>query len=487
MRTCGSRTREASWTAAVLCRFFLTIIFACSSQAAELGDSVVLIYNSSSKDSKDIAHHYAERRAVPREQIIGLDLPDTENITRADYRKKFEQPLVKFLEEKKLFTFDAAKRLTAAKIRYAVLCYGVPLRILEDTSIIEPEATNLPPEIHRNGAAVDSELSFLPYHYQKLTLTGPLPNPLRLVTNEFFLNPVNGVLMVARLDGPTPAIARALVDKAMQAETNGLWGRAYFDLRGLTNGDYKMGDDWIRTAAEAAKRYGFDTITDEKEQTFSTNFPMSQIALYAGWYDINISGPFTQLPVEFMPGAIAYHLHSYSAQSLRTTNQHWCGPLLAAGATATMGCVDEPLLAGTPDVGYFFNALFHGFTFGEAASGAQQLLSWQTTVVGDPLYRPFGNQPRELHEKLIREKNSVVEWSHVRIVNLNLARGESLQQLAEYLEKEAMTKTSAVLLEKLGDLYQAQGKNEEAKKAWGKALKLNCTRQQWVRLQSELF
>ena len=40
---------------------------------------------------------------------------------------------------------------------------------------------------------------------------------------------------------------------------------------------------------------------------------MSQIALYAGWYERNASGPFAQPKVEFMPGAFAYHLHSFSA------------------------------------------------------------------------------------------------------------------------------------------------------------------------------
>jgi hypothetical protein len=36
-------------------------------------------------------------------------------------------------------------------------------------------------------------------------------------------------------------------------------------------------------------------------------------------------------------------------------------------------------------------AFGNGYTFGEAAWAAQPVLSWQTTVIGDPLYRPFGN------------------------------------------------------------------------------------------------
>ena len=47
---------------------------------------------------------------------------------------------------------------------------------------------------------------------------------------------------------------------------------------------------------------------------------MSQIAIYCGWYDENVSGPFTLPKVEFMPGAFAYHLHSFSAATLRSAN-----------------------------------------------------------------------------------------------------------------------------------------------------------------------
>ena len=120
---------------------------------------------------------------------------------------------------------------------------------------------------------------------------------------------------------------------------------------------------------------------------------MSHIAIYAGWYASDVNGPFALPKVEFMPGAFAYHLHSFSADTLRSTTANWCGPLLAKGATCTMGCVYEPYLAATPNIAFFLQALFNGYTFGEAAWAAQAALSWQTTVIGDPLYRPFGKPP----------------------------------------------------------------------------------------------
>ena len=130
-----------------------------------------------------------------------------------------------------------------------------------------------------------------------------------------------------------------------------------------------------------------------------------------------------------MPGAFAYHLHSFSAHTLRSTNQHRCGPLLAAGATATMGCIDEPYLTGTPDMAVFFSRWLSGFTYGEAACVAQHGVSWQTTVVGDPLYRPFAADPRAQNEQLVARHSPWVEWSDLRLVDINLAAGAAPGQI----------------------------------------------------------
>jgi len=334
---------------------------------------------------------------------------------------------------------------------------------------------------------VDTELACLPITYAGYSLVGPMANPFLAVTNAAWLNPTNGLLMVARLDAPTPSLARGLVDKALQAETDGLWGRAYFDLRNIRDPGYKPGDDWIRNASQVAKQLGFETVIDENEDVWPASFPMSQIALYAGWYRENVAGPFTLPEVEFMPGAFAYHLHSFSANSLRTTNQNWVGPLLAKGATCTMGCVNEPFLGGTPEVGIFMGRwLYFGFTFGEAAYASLPALSWQVTVVGDPLYHPFGRNPIEQYNELAARKSKWLEWSVLRIANLSRARGMGAAQVATLLEDTPTTRESAVLNEKLGDLYSELGKPASAISAYEKALTLNPSPQQRIRLRLTL-
>jgi len=486
------------------------------------GDEVVVVYNRRvAPDSRLVAEHYAQRRGVPAGQVIGLSLPDSENMTRAQYREQLERPLLQELEARHLVAFqheiipatterpgDISSRPAESKIRYLALCYGVPLRVVHDPTLNEPEADKLPEPLRRNEAAVDSELALLPRsqfkrlaakgpegqkgasaapRVERFMITGAFRNPFYGITDAALLNPTNGIFLVARLDGPSGTIARELVDKAMEAETNGLWGRAFFDARGITNGPYKVGDDWIRNASQIVRRQGYETCLDDKPATLPASFPLAQAAIYAGWYDANVSGPFKRPSVEFMPGAIAYHLHSFSASTLRSDSQAWVGPLLAKGATATMGCVAEPYLDLTPDLGVFFSRLLGlRFTFGEAAYASQIALSWQTTVVGDPLYRPAAKQPRELHEELERRHSPLLEWSHLRVVDLNLATGLPAGDLIVYLQEIPLTRQSAVLEQKLGDLYLDLGKVGDGAAEYQKALKLKPSPHQKIHLQLTL-
>ncbi|HEY5233318.1 MAG TPA: TIGR03790 family protein, partial [Verrucomicrobiae bacterium] len=258
------------------------------------GDEVVLIYNSRVPESKAVAEHYAQVRDVPKTQIFGFALTTNEVMSRDEFRSSLQLPLAKKLEADRLWklaplTIPAtngrpervASHVVASKIRYAVLCYGVPLKIASDRNIHEAAADKMQPEFQRNDASVDSELAWLPLADRDFLLTGPFPNWLYGTTNTDLLNPTNGILLVARLDGPTAEIASGLVDKAVQAETSGLWGRAYFDARGLVKtNSYYLGDAWILEAAEIARRLGFETVVDDKPETFPADFPMSSIAIY---------------------------------------------------------------------------------------------------------------------------------------------------------------------------------------------------------------
>jgi tetratricopeptide (TPR) repeat protein len=76
----------------------------------------------------------------------------------------------------------------------------------------------------------------------------------------------------------------------------------------------------------------------------------------------------------------------------------------------------------------------------------------------------------------------LIEWSHLRIVNLSLVHGVAPAKLVDYLQGVDTTAQSAVLTEKLGDLYQMESLPNLALQSWQQALKLNPSALQAVRL-----
>ena len=460
------------------CLIALTAMAQCV--ALGQGGSVAVLFNSTLPESKAIAEHYAKLRGVPAGHLIGLPLSDGHTISRREFTTKLEQPLAAELAKRKLLDGKTAS------IRYLVLCWGVPIRVDKDNSLNEDGRSQAAPPLRRNEASVDSELAMLPQLGQAPKRFGFVSNPVFRQADAQQISPANGVLMVARLDGPSPELAKRLVDRAVDAESSGLWGRAYIDLRGISVGQFKVGDDRLRKVIEIMRRSGFATVVDEKPETLPVGFPASHIAFYAGWYGINVEGVFAESTVEFMPGAIAYHLHSFNGSMIRDAHARWIGPFINKGVTATFGTVYEPYLELTPDLPLFFSRLISdGFTFGEAGYASSRALSWQTVFVGDPLYRPFGKSPEEVKAKLEQQNSPMLEWFHLLSVNQGLANGAPAKAAIEHLQQLPGTKGSSVLQEKLGELLAASGQAEAASAAYSAALKSSTSPKQKQRLTEE--
>lgn len=464
------------------------------------GGDVVVVYNSALPESKTVAEHYAQARQVPENHLFGFSLPKGLEISRADFTFDLQRPLADALSTNGLWKYGdivvpyhngvlkhTDHLVVSSQIRYLVLCYGVPLRIQEDPDLHEYGESNYPAGYRLNTASVDSELAWLPVINMHPTLVGPMQNWVYGSTNESLLSPTNGILPVSRLDGPTPEIASGLVDKAMAAERDGLWGRAYFDTRNIDKTDkYYYGDELIFGAAEVCTKLGYEINIDTNSETYPASFPMSHIAVYCGWYDWNADGPFGLPHVEFMPGAFAYHLHSFSAADIRSFTNNWVGPLLAKGATCTMGCVNEPYLQFTPNIAMFLNALAKGWTFGEAAWSAQAALSWQTTVVGDPLYRPFAKSPLERFRELRARHSPYLEWAYLSLMNQDLLHGAPVAKVAGFLDQLPESRQSAVISERLAELAEIDGRESAAIDYDQRALTLNPSPQQRIRLRLTL-
>lgn len=355
---------------------------------------IVVIYNERDPDSADLARYYASKRNIPKEQIVALKCSTAEEITRAEYDDAIAKPLREVFEKKgwwKLRKEDhPAGKVEETKMRFVALMRGVPLKIKPHFEAYEGDKPNgpMPIAIH-NEASVDSEISVLGVYTRQMS--GAMNNPYYRMNQRIADTPIAPLLLVCRLDAPTPELVRRMIDDSVATERTGLRGIAYIDARGTKEVGLIEGDKWIFGAAEIARKKGLPVVLDSGEGLFPVQYPMLHAAVYFGWYSEEVAGPFVRPDFRFERGAVAAHIHSFSATTLRDPKKAWCAPLISAGAAATMGNVYEPYLGLTTTFDVFFERLRGGYTFAESCYMAQRFLSWMTTFVGDPLYRPFAS------------------------------------------------------------------------------------------------
>jgi|SRR5579883_38478 len=402
--------------------FAIACLFAFSgfSFALEPKD-VWLVVNQNMPESRQVADHYIAKRGVPKENVVELDLPKGEDISRGDYDTKLAGPLRDVLKDKK------------DQVKVLVTTYGVPLRVgqqqpnedekkaLEKLRPELAEARKKLAELEKkkdadpkelatvrrqveglqsrervlthaeSQASVDSELMLL--WWDKYPLTRWVPNPLYMQASEKYRKSVPPVVLVSRLDGPSVEIAKRLVDDAIAAEKNGLKGKVVIDARGTrfdpksdSGHGYGGYDESMRETAELLKKAGFTVELDDKGDVLKPG-SAKDVAIYCGWYS---HANFVDC-CEYVQGAIAWHLASSEAVTLRNKDSKvWCPNLLKKGVCATLGPVAEPYTIGFPKPAEFFGLIATGeYTLVECYARTMLFCSWMTVLVGDPLYNPY--------------------------------------------------------------------------------------------------
>ncbi len=359
----------------------------------DLGSRVVILANSRQPESVELAGFYAQARSIPVANVIALPLPTEESITWREFVDQVWQPLQDELIRRGWIEGTTSELLDrfgrrrfargSHRIAYLVTCRGVPLRIYPDPTLL-PEKPERPirAEFNTNCAAVDSELSLLAAgSYEP---TGMQPNPLYGKAQPTAFDQ-ELVVKVSRLDGPTWKSAQHLVTAALEAEQAGVQGRYYVDV----GGPVPEGDRWLKSAGTVLAGLGFDGDVETTNALFDEAARFDAPVFYFGWYAVNLNGPFAREGFVFPPGAVALHIHSFSAQTLHSETTGWTGPLVARGVTATVGNVFEPYLVFTHRPDLLALGLARGMNFGDAVYLALPSLSWQAVAVGDPLYRPL--------------------------------------------------------------------------------------------------
>ncbi|MEX0325703.1 MAG: TIGR03790 family protein [Puniceicoccaceae bacterium] len=453
-------------------------------QATPGPESVVVVANPAMEGSLKVARHYMQQRAIPEENLILLETVTEEKIGRQAFIETLYNPLLAGLLEKKLIdafegSTDAYGRDTvtvfSTKVRYVVLCYGIPAHVTgpppaetDDTDLLRRHlkgrhlgliGTFMEGNMARTDASVDGELSLL--LFRDMPFRGFYPNPL-----YGNLNPQESrnILRVTRLDGPSPEAVIRMIGNALEGERQGLKGRAYVDEDGR-GGGFAIGNEWMAKTASQFEQLGFDLSHDKKRSTFQAADRFDAPVLYAGWYAHHRNGPFVVPGWTFPKGAVAAHLHSFSARPIRSANKGWVGPLIEKGVSATFGNVAEPYLSFTHQFDGFFIALSQGWNFGDAAYLALPGLSWQGVAIGDPLYRPFAVGLDEQLEA-IGDPLKILEDQYVVIRKIRqlLAADQTIEALT--LADKGMRETPGPAMALLrAELYQKAGKDKAARRA----------------------
>ncbi len=240
-------------------------------------------------------------------------------------------------------------------------------------------------------AAFDSELALLWWDYSK---TAWMANPLHYSFGTLKILPV---LMVSRLDGPQVGVVKQIIETSMKVEAEGLKGRIVVDSRGMPpekNGKpepYGEYDQTVRNFAELVRtKTKLSSVFDDRPEVLAAG-SVKNVAVYVGWYSVDkyIAA------CEFNPGAVAFHLASFTMTTLKHEDPRgWVRGLLKDGAVATFGPVAEPYLQSFPRADDFFPLLLTGkLTLAEVYWKTTPMTSWMNSLIGDPLYTPYKTNP----------------------------------------------------------------------------------------------
>ncbi|WP_438480001.1 TIGR03790 family protein [Oleiharenicola lentus] len=450
-------------------RFIFALILMLSAGRVLAGDNlaarVVILANSRLPESMRLAEFYADKRQVPRANIIALPMPEGESITWREFIDQIYQPAQDELHARGWLSgtsstlLDAFGRkrygFTANKISYLVVCRGVPLRIFNDPVMLdEKRRATTAAHFYTNEASVDGELSLLARsNYDTLAM---VQNPL-LANDTPSIFDLEAVVKVSRLDGPTQESARNLVTSAIEAENIGLIGRYYVDI----GGPHAHGDKWLEQTADVLGALGYDGVVDKAGGTFPLEARFDAPALYFGWYVGGVNGPFLSPELRFPPGAIALHIHSFSAVTVRSDSAAWVGPLVARGVAATVGNVFEPYLELTHRPNLLIKALAEGKNWGDALYYSLPALSWKCVAIGDPLYQPFKVSLEQQEKNQAKLPHYLSPYVTIRRANL-LIKQDRLSEAIALLKAEVKKHPDFVLNLALAKALIAFGQPKEA-------------------------
>ncbi|HEY4416395.1 MAG TPA: TIGR03790 family protein [Verrucomicrobiae bacterium] len=441
MKTIGNICQPHQWVKRQPCpaiykvsslQFFLLLSFFClfppvvysgeMTVKKRSPDQVLLVVNTNSPASREIAADYASKRRI--ENILPIQCQDSavsaknETIALADYTRAIESPIQTYLA-------------THTNIDFIVLTKGIPIRITGSAMGSCDEHSREPASI-RGHPSVDSTLAALGYAglpgVMKIDIAGSgaigcaYSNRYWNVREPFSHVKFGGYL-VTRLDGYTVADAKALTSRALEAEQNNAQiltqGKVLLDVEPI----FGLGDKATQPGpitstnipAESAysefnadMRHAYEVLTNRDipvELDLTTKFIGSRSNLLGyfswgsndkrSWESNDFYSTNAYLSLYFAPGALSDTAVSTSLRTFLPTTggQSLMTDLIAHGLTGAQGYTDEPLLQAIASPTIVFDRYTAGYTLAESFYAASHFVGWEDVVIGDPLCSPYVKKP----------------------------------------------------------------------------------------------
>ncbi len=329
--------------AALLAIFGMASATASGLGAARLG----IIYNLDDPSSEGIARHYAQRRAIPTENVLGVHLGRTDVIAPAVFIPERNALIMRLP--------SSVESLALVWSRpYAVGCMSVTTAM----------AAGYRPEFCEPGCGVTAE------------------NPL-YDADDWLPADTVGWWPAMLLPTADAGLAQALIERGLRADHGSTPGTVYLErtadgarnVRAATYAQIElMEKDFVRIVDFTAP------ITHELPDA---------IAFFTGAVRVD-----DMAAIHFLPGAAADHLTS-TGGVLYGGSQMSALAWLEQGATATYGSVSEPCnhLGKFPDIEVFLRHYLHGETVLEAYWKSVKMPG-QGLFVGEPLASPYAARAR---------------------------------------------------------------------------------------------
>lgn len=333
---------------------------------AQLQESsrVLVVINESSPESVEIGNYYSDKRKVPKENIVKIQTGTSNNISIPEYGAQIEKPIREGIDK------------CGHHIDFIVLTKGVPIRLQDD-----------------GGCSVDAVLAGfrLPFG----TMEKPSQEAIKKVVSPYFgkdepfdSDKFKGLYLVTRLDGPSVADAKRLVDNSLNAKPDK--GPFFFDQAGNRNDSgYGALNKTLSAASEGLSKKGFQSAL---ETTDAFVAPPEPLMGYCSWGSNDARfDPDTYHKLKFKPGAIAETFVSTSGRSFAKLKdgQSQVTDLIGQGVTGVKGYVSEPFTFALARPEILFDRYTKGYNLAESFYMASLVLKWKDVVIGDPLCRPY--------------------------------------------------------------------------------------------------